>query len=87
MEEVSLDLARSRVISRQVLIDSSGGARVQKEFDLRAYTAAELSALFARYGLEALEVWGGADRSPYTTASRRLVLLARKRVMSARTTP
>ena len=79
MEEVSLDLARSRVISRQVLIDSNGGARVQKEFNLRAYTAAELTALFARYGLEVIEVWGGPDRSAYSTDSRRLVLLARKR--------
>lgn len=81
MEEVSLDLPRSRVISRQVLIDSSGGARVQKEFNLRAYTAAELTALFARYGLEVIEVWGGADRSPYSTDSRRLVLLAQKRAV------
>ena len=79
MEEVSLDLQRSRVVSRQVLIDANGGSRVNKEFDLRAYTAAELAALLRRHGLDVSDVWGGADRSAYSTDSRRLVLLAARR--------
>ncbi|HEY6865802.1 MAG TPA: class I SAM-dependent methyltransferase [Candidatus Eisenbacteria bacterium] len=75
-EEVALDLKSSRVRSRQILIEPQGGHRVTKEFDLRAYTCAELSALCARHGLDVREVWGGADRSEYSTESRRLVLLA-----------
>ena len=78
MEETDLDLVRSRVITRQILIAQEGGARVTKEFELRAYTAAELGALLERHGLEVRDVWGGADRSPYSTESRRLVLLAEK---------
>lgn len=78
MEEVSLTLATSRVLSRQTWIQPEGNARVTKEFDLRAYTCAELSALMARHGLRVRDVWGGADRSAYSTESRRLVMLAER---------
>ena len=78
MEEIALDLVRSRVVSRQTLIEPAG-ARVTKEFDLRAYTCAELTALCDRHGLAVRAVWGGADRSPYSAESRRLVLLAERR--------
>jgi SAM-dependent methyltransferase len=78
MEETSLDMMRSRVVTRQVLIEPSGGARVTKEFDLRAYTCAELTALMARHGLAVREVWGDADGAPYSVESRRLVLLAER---------
>jgi SAM-dependent methyltransferase len=76
MEEVSIDLASSRVTSRQIHIAPDGGPRLEKQFDLRAYTCAELKALFRRHGLATREVWGGADRSPYSTDSQRLVMLA-----------
>jgi SAM-dependent methyltransferase len=76
MEEIQLDLRSSRVISRQVLVPAEGGAHVTKEFDLRAYTCAELTALMRHHGLAVREVWGAADRSAYSTESRRLILLA-----------
>ena len=78
MEEATLDLPSSRVVSRLMLIQPQGGAQVTKEFDLRLYTCAELTAMFERYGMRVTQVWGGADRSPYTTESRRLVLLAER---------
>jgi SAM-dependent methyltransferase len=78
MEEVSLDLRRSQVRSRQIHITPSSGAQITKEFTLRAYTCAELEALCARHGLAVREVWGGSDRSAYSTESRRLVLLAER---------
>jgi SAM-dependent methyltransferase len=77
MEETSLDLSTSRVTSRQILIEPEGGHRLAKEFDLRAYTCAELTALLRRHGLEVLGVWGSAAREPYTVESRRLILVAR----------
>ncbi|HEY6865668.1 MAG TPA: class I SAM-dependent methyltransferase [Candidatus Eisenbacteria bacterium] len=77
-EEVALDLRTSRLRSRQILIEPQGGHRVTKEFDARAYTCAELTALCARHGLAMREVWGGVDRSGYSTESRRLVLLAER---------
>ena len=79
MEEATLDLRSSRVRSRLIHMQTQTGARVIKEFDLRVYTCAELTALMARHGLEVLEVWGGPDRAAYTTESRRLVMLARRR--------
>ena len=78
MEEVSLDLVASRVVSRQQLIDPRGGPRVTKEYSLRVYTCAELTALLRRHGLRVLEVWGGSSREPYIAESRRLVLLSER---------
>ena len=82
MEEVSLDLKASRVKSRLMMIAPEGGARLTKEFDLRAYTCAELTALLRRHGLEVLEIWGDPERSEYSTESRRLILLAERRPRS-----
>ena len=76
MEENTLDLASSRVTSRQTLIEPGGGARVTKEYHLRAYTCAELSAIMRRHGLEPQHVMGGPDGSAFTTESRRLVVVA-----------
>ena len=76
MEESTLDLVSSRVTSRQILIEPGGASRVTKEFDLRAYTCAELSALFRHHGLAVLLARGGPDGSEYSTESRRLVLVA-----------
>jgi SAM-dependent methyltransferase len=78
MEETSLDLRRSLVLNRQIHVAAQSGAQITKEFTLRAYTCAELESLCARHGLTVREVWGGADRSEYTTESRRLILLAER---------
>ena len=78
MEEASLDLRHSRVISRLTLIEPDRGTGPAKQFDLRAYTCAELTALMRRHGLEVREVWGGPDRGAYSTESRRLILLAER---------
>jgi len=76
MEEITLDLRRSQVLNRQIHITPASGAQITKEYALRAYTCAELEALCARHGLAVCEVWGGSDRSEYSTESRRLVMLA-----------
>jgi SAM-dependent methyltransferase len=78
MEETSLDVADSRVISRQILTDPQGGARVTKQFSLRTYTCAELSALLRRHGFQVREVLGGAGREAYGVESRRLVIVAER---------
>ena len=77
MEEITFDVRRSRVTSRLTLIEERGPRNV-KEFDLRTYTCAELTALLARHGLVVREVWGGADRSDYSAESRRLVMIAER---------
>jgi SAM-dependent methyltransferase len=78
MEEARLDLATSRVTSRLTLIPPQGATHVTKEFQLRLYTCAELTALFARHGLTVRQVWGGPDRGEYSAESHRLVLLAER---------
>lgn len=79
MEETSLDPVTSRVVSRQVLIDPQGGTQVTKEYSLRAYTCAELSALLRRHGLVVTGVSGGAEHLTYGPESRRLALVAERR--------
>jgi hypothetical protein len=66
-----------------MLIQPHGGVEVTKEFDLRAYTCAELTALLARHGMQVSDVWGGADRGEYSSDSRRLILLAERREADA----
>jgi SAM-dependent methyltransferase len=78
MEETQLELVTSRVRTRQLLLQPEGGAQVTKEFSLRAYTCAELSALLRRHGFTVREVLGGADGEAYTEASRRLVILSER---------
>jgi SAM-dependent methyltransferase len=78
MEESALDLVTSRVKSRLIHITPDGGPRLTKEYDLRVYTCAELTALCARHGLAVRQVWGGADHSAYSIESRRLVILAER---------
>ena len=78
MEEITLEWVTSRVISRQHLIDPQGGTHVTKEFSLRTYTCAELSALLRRQGLNVRAVHGGIEGQPYMPDSRRLVLVAER---------
>jgi SAM-dependent methyltransferase len=78
MEENALDLASSRVTSRQILIEPGTGSHVVKEFDLRAYTCAELTALLRRHGMTVTRVLGGPDASEFSTESRRLVIVAQR---------
>ncbi len=78
MEENSIEIRTSRVTSRQILIEPGAGSRVTKEYDLRAYTCAELTGLFRHHGLRVTGVRGGADGSEFSTESRRLVLIAER---------
>ncbi len=78
MTETTLDLVTSRVLTRQMLIDPQGGPQVTKEFTLRTYTCAELSALLRRHGFRVLAVVGGAEGEPYGVDSRRLALVAER---------
>ena len=77
-EESRLDLLTSRVLSRQMLIHPEGGTHVTKEFSLRTYTCAELSALLRRHGFTVREVWGSVEREPYSENSRRLAILSER---------
>jgi len=51
---------------------------VTKEFSLRTYTCAELSALLRRQGLNVRAVAGGIEGQPYLPDSRRLVIVAER---------
>lgn len=76
LEEMTHDILTSRIRSRQILVEPQGGRQIVKEFYLRAYTCAELTALFARHGLVVDRVLGGPDGMRYSAFSRRLIVRA-----------
>jgi len=49
-----------------------------EEFSLRFFTPTEISALLTKYSFTAEYFYGDFDKNPYTTASRRLIIVARK---------
>ena len=64
MEEVSIDLPSSRVSSRQVLIEQSGGARPTKEYDpARLHVRRADGAARAAWHRASTKWWVGADGS------------------------
>ena len=66
-------------LGRLTLIEpAAGGTRPIKDYDVRLYTCAELTAMLERHGLRRVQVWGGADGSEFSAESRRLVVLAEK---------
>lgn len=79
MEETTVELEGSRIVARQLLIDPQGGTQVTKDYSLRTYTCAELSALLRRHGFDVCAVSGGADGEPYSLDSRRLAIVAERR--------
>ncbi|MGQ0797710.1 MAG: class I SAM-dependent methyltransferase [Methanobacteriota archaeon] len=76
LEEDAFDPLHGRFETRQIVIDRKG----TREYtgSVRAYTLAELKALFESSGLFLHRVLGGLDLSPYTPRSRRVVLYAVK---------
>jgi SAM-dependent methyltransferase len=64
--------------TRERLRWQEGGAWRTREFSCRVYAASEVASMLASVGLAVESAWGGTDLSPFTHASPRLALLARK---------
>jgi SAM-dependent methyltransferase len=77
LEERFYDAARGRFETCWTF--TRGGERREHRFSHRAYTAPELAAMAAAAGLAVEQLWGGLDGSQLEMASRRIVMLARKR--------
>ena len=50
----------------------------QSGYDIRLYNYPEISQMLKRNGFEIQKVWGDYTKAPYSTKSKRLIILARK---------
>ena len=77
LEERSYDLLAGRNTVTATYIGPSG-ERIVTGHSIRIYTLVELARMLEGTGLELCSTWGGMDSSPYSIASRRLIVLAEK---------
>jgi len=78
LEERALDPVTGRNVAAWTLVSPDGTESVLRH-SLRAYTCAELVALFDRAGLETEAVHGSWDGGDFASSSWRLMLTARRR--------
>ncbi|MGQ0612780.1 MAG: class I SAM-dependent methyltransferase [Planctomycetaceae bacterium] len=76
LEERRVAPGWERIESRWIRVD--GGQRQETTFTLRLYAGADLAALLSEAGFGKVALFGGLDGSPYDTAAKRLVAVARK---------
>jgi D-alanine-D-alanine ligase len=79
IEERTLDLVAGRVNALVTVIDPLAN-RVEHEYSIRLYTVTELTSMIRSAGFQVEGVFGGLERVPITMESRRLVVLARRRI-------
>lgn len=76
LEEAKVKEDWSSIESRWIIIKD--GRQDEFRFNLRLYSATELSELLKSCGFEKVEIYGSLDGSPYDQRAKRLVLLAYK---------
>jgi len=77
LDERELDLSRSRIRARTLLI--GGDKEREKSHSLRLYTLKEMIQMMEESGLHLLSVFGRLDGSEYNLDSKRMVILTEKR--------
>ena len=78
LEHRELDLLASRNHVSFSIIGPDGLRRESVGHKIRLYTLTEIATMLGRAGLVLDKVFGGYDAAPYTTHSRRMIVVARK---------
>jgi SAM-dependent methyltransferase len=78
LEQRTLDLMAGRIASEMTVIYPDGRRRTWP-FDLRLYTAPEVTRMLREAGLSVAEVYGGYDGAPLSLDSTRLLVVAERR--------
>jgi SAM-dependent methyltransferase len=76
IDRTSFDSMQGRLYNKRIVIRN--GIRKDKPFFTRLYTAQEIMALIIQAGLELEHIYGGWDGSEFSSASHRMVVIARK---------
>ncbi|HID94261.1 MAG TPA: radical SAM protein [bacterium (Candidatus Stahlbacteria)] len=79
IDERQLDLSKSRILTRNIFIDEN--RREERHLSLRLYTLTEMIEMLREVGLEINSVFGDLTQSDYTIDSKRMVILAEKKIM------
>jgi hypothetical protein len=65
-------------IHKEIHLDDGDHQETYRE-SVRLFTLDDLTTLYDEVGLDLIDVYGNYDGAPYTPASPRLILVARKR--------
>ncbi len=77
-EHRELDLAKGRIQNSFIVTTPDGSTRYSDGLTIRLYTLTEIMDMLAEAGLTFQSTYGGYDAEPYTTNTRRMIVLAKK---------
>ena len=80
LERRELDLETSRNRVTVTIVSPAGETRQITSFEIRLYTLTEIIGMLERAGLAFAGAYGGFDGEPYSIATRRMVVVARRSV-------
>lgn len=78
LEQRRLDLMAGRIASEMTVVYRDGHRKTWP-YDLRLYTAPEVSRMLGEAGFAVAEVYGGYDGAPLSLESARLIVVAERR--------
>ncbi len=78
IERNTFDSATGRLCNRRIVIRD--GKRKDKPFFVRLYNPTEIRDLLRRAGFEIYKMYSNWDAKPFTSYSRRMIVIAKKRV-------
>lgn len=76
IERNTFESITGRVYNRRIVIRN--GTRKDKPFFVRLYNPTEIGDLLSRTGLTIYKIYGDWDAKPFTTESRRMIIIAKK---------
>lgn len=79
INRISFDSVTGRLYNRRIVIRN--GKRKEKPFIIRLYNATEIRELLNRVGLSITKIYGDWAASPFTSDSRTIIVIAKKKIM------
>jgi hypothetical protein len=78
VDRITFDSLTGQVYNRRVVLRN--GKRKDKPFFVRLYNPTEIRNLLNRAGLEIYRMYGDWEVSPFTSDSRRMIIIAKKKM-------
>ena len=78
VDRITFDSVTGQVYNRRIVLRN--GKRKDKPFFVRLYNPTEIRNLLNRAGLEIYRMYGDWEASPFTSDSRRMIIIAKKKM-------